>query len=418
MDQATEYQKKLAEDLRGLATNSPARMQNAKPEVPLNPQEPTEKNRWQNKMAERGWFKSQGAYVLVDGQFGSTGKGLAEQVLADLFGHRVNFITTNAGPNSGHTIYHPSTGEKIVLKQIPSFMAQAAIMKLNIPCLLNSGAIVDPTILKSELDLVHGLLGCQPDVMIHQHAAAILPKHYQEQSSLSAIASTQKGTGPALSDKILRKRFGVAETVHDFEDLQVLRNAAVSRSGVTFVSTAQGFSLGINTGFYPYTTCRECTVQQALSDARIPARALRKVIATYRTLPIRVGDTAQGSSGGWYPDQKELSWEELNLEPETTTVTGRQRRIATWSWQQFTEGLVVNDPDALFINFLNYLSQEEARGLVAKAAKRFGETLGRQPDFVMLGFGPRLYDVKIAFDFQDAERYVQEFFGSRSVKAA
>lgn len=351
---------------------------------------------WREKFKTAGWFTSPGAYVLVDGQFGSTGKGLAEQVLCLLGGERVDAVQTNAGPNSGHTIYSDIL-TKIVTKQIPSFSVQAGMMNFRIPLHLNAGAIIDPKILTEELQW----LG-RSELTLHPHASAILPKHYLPTPSLDAIASTQKGTGPATADKVLRKRFSVVENVHDFEGFKQSKGET-ERMGVVFISTAQGFSLGINSGFFPHTTQRECTVQQALSDARIPARKLQKVIATFRAFPIRVGSTPLGSSGGWYGDQKELSWSEVGVEPELTTVTQRQRRIATWSDIQFRECLAVNDPDALFINFLNYFKTAlEATKFVEDVVSRFTQMKGSKgPDFVMLGFGPYARDVEIAFNRED-----------------
>src|SRR5690554_3156172 len=70
-------------------------------------------------LRDYGWFSVPGAYVSVDGQFGSTGKGVINGLLAELFPTRVDVVVSNAGPNSGHTAY--LEGEKIVLKQLPTF---------------------------------------------------------------------------------------------------------------------------------------------------------------------------------------------------------------------------------------------------------------------------------------------------------
>jgi adenylosuccinate synthase len=278
---------------------------------------------------------------------------------------------------------------------------------------LNAGAMIDPVILYDELQHISGT-----ELYIHPHAAVIRAKHYDARASLDRIASTQKGTGPALADKIMREKFSVAENVHDLEGFTLSRGDFLA-TGVIFLSTAQGMSLGINSGFFPFTTCRECTVQQALSDARMPARSLRKVIATFRTFPIRVGNTALGSSGGWYPDQQEISWKDLGVPPETTTVTGRQRRIATWSMRQFHECLAVNDPDALFINFLNYLKTPfEAAKFVTDLVNRYKQHMKRDPDFVMLGFGPKSTDVETAFHLDDVSHLINLRMAGVDLRAA
>lgn len=383
--------------------------------IPQTIQLPTEERTAYQKFRDKGWFTQPGAYVLVDGQFGSTGKGLAEQKLAHLGGERVTVVTTNAGPNSGHTVYNLQ-GEKIVTRQIPSFSVAMAMKKGIGPHLhLNAGAMIDASILSQELPLIAGT-----PFSIHPHATAILPKHYQKHPSLSSIASTQKGTGPALCDKILRKRFAVVENVHDFEEFPMSKaEPEFLGAAVIMVSTAQGFSLGLNSGFYPHATCRECTVQQALSDARIAARRLRKVITTHRVHPIRVGDTPLGSSGGWYPDQQELGWETLGVTPEVTTVTGRPRRIATWSDIQFRECLIINEPDAIFINFINYLGDSyKATKFVEEKVEIYRRTLARDPDFVMMGFGPSADEVDVAFMRDDIGQFIFKRLGKVDLAAA
>lgn len=360
------------------------------------------------RMRELGWFADYGAYALVDGQFGSTGKGLAEQCLALLHGHRVTHVTTNAGPNSGHTTYDHDTGGKIVTKQIPSFSTTLARLNRQPPLLINAGAMVDPKILLAEMQAFPGI-----NVRLHPHAAAILPDHKEAPiPSIQQVASTNKGTGPALAAKVLREKFAVVENRHEFRHVFQGLPAWDWNRHCVFVSTAQGFSLGLNSGFYPFTTCRECTVQQALADASIPARRLRKVIATYRTYPIRVGNTPNGSSGPGYPDQPEISWDTLGVEPEVTTVTGRIRRVFVWSDAQFVQSLHANEPDAIFLNFINYLKTvHAAQSFVCRIWDLYARVLGRQPDFIMLGFGPRHTDVAFAFSKEEAMIDIAERMG-------
>jgi adenylosuccinate synthase len=351
------------------------------------------------------WFKEPGAYVLVDGQFGSTGKGLGEQVLAQYAGERIEVVTTNAGPNSGHTIYQD--GRKIVTKQVPSFSIEASRWVKPPSLYLNAGAIIDREILDKEAHFVDNSL-----LLIHPSAAAIKPEHYETQASLSAIASTQMGTGPALADKVMRKKFAVASERFDFETYKIGARAWDWKRERVFVSTAQGFSLGLNQGFYPYTTSRECSVQQALSDANIPARRLRKVITVHRVHPIRVGNTPTGTSGGVYPDQRETTWGALGVRPELTTVTKRVRRVFTWSWTQFCDCLRANEPDALFINFMNYMtSSATAQEFISGVYNTFNRIRGCSPDFVLLGYGPEPKNVHFAETVEHAKFLVDQYAG-------
>lgn len=354
------------------------------------------------------WFREPGAYVLVDGQFGSTGKGLMAAYIAQHTNYP-NKITTNAGPNSGHTAYWPASAsthrghdgyEKIVTRQLP--VASVFYDKMGLgpfDTIINAGAIIDHGVMLDEFGQWINQSGNR--VLIHPNAALIHgADKAMDKATLDAIASTGKGIGPAMANKLLRQRGKrplasevflpfLPEGYNSWDDLWDWGKDRV------FVETAQGYSLGLNSArFYPHVTSRECTVQQALADARIPARRVQKVCATYRTYPIRVGNTT-GSSGDCYPDQKELTWEEIGVKPETTTVTGRVRRVFTWSWIQFRESLKSNEPDCLLINFLNYIDNTHAqRVFMAMVEKEYRAVMGRHPDEIFIGEGPYNSDVK------------------------
>lgn len=311
-----------------------------------------------------------GIHVIVDGQFGSTGKGALSAFLArgavkfrsiDQFGA----VLSNGGPNSGHTSYYGQ--EKIVLKQLPTFAVHAHMAGHTIPAYLSAGAIIDPVVLREEAQRYPKL-----PILISPNAAVITDEdRMTEQSgSIAAIASTQSGTGAALSRKVLRKPDAIAikalkgdnglASVKGMPDnVRFAMHRVKPENYSVMMEISQGFSLGLNQGFYPYCTSRECTVAQGLADAGLAPSWLAKVFMVVRTFPIRVGNLGDFSSGGWYPDQEEIEWDDIGQTPELTTVTKRVRRIATFSNIQFEEALRANDPEWVCINFLNYLSPEE-----------------------------------------------------------
>lgn len=356
-------------------------------------------NKIRDKMLTTGWFTDDGAYMLFDGQFGSTGKGLLASVIAEAVGEKINTVATNAGPNSGHTAYVPGTGEKVMTQQIP--VASVMMDKLGVyhNCYLNGGAVIDPKILMDEIDRY---AGASIDLLVHPHAAVIKAEHQGD--NLSRIASTGKGVGPAMADKLWRFPHAVLEGNAELSDSIILAHQQdmgmmdMNEMGVTFVETAQGWSLGINSGFYPYTTSRECSVSQALSDLGVSPKFHRKSIVSLRTYPIRVGNHPSGGySGDVYSDQAEISFEDIGVEPELTTVTQRVRRIFTWSDTQFVEMLRANQPDALFINFMNYLKEDERRDFLYKVRALYRKTMGHMPDFILGGYGPLNSDVRLEF---------------------
>lgn len=342
------------------------------------------------QLAEAGFFAEPGAYVLVDGQFGSTGKGLAAALLAeyDLSESRVDVVTTNAGPNSGHTAVMDN-GRVIMTQQIPVFSAVTSHYDPDMTPLtiLNGGAVLD----MKHVDEEQGKYGVVPK--IHPSAAVISPQHQWEFNSggMDAIASTGKGVGQAMAAKCLRMPVTAGTLLA--EDPRCGRHE-YTQDDVVFIETAQGFSLGFISGFYPYTTSRECTVAQALADAEFPPQLLKRVIMCLRTFPIRVGNTTMGNSGPGYPDQVELTWEQVGQEPELTTVTKRVRRVFSWSRKQFRAAVRANRPDVLFINFAQYLTREGVSDMLYSVLTDYEGVMGegRTPT-LLLGFGPKTCDI-------------------------
>lgn len=355
------------------------------------------------KLAE--WGHRPGAYVLVDGQFGSTGKGLLAGAIAEAVGHQFTDITTNAGPNSGHTAYFGSGADekKIVTQQVPVASVICALRGIEgIRTWLNAGAVIDETILLNEIPWLRSKNPTDPQMpFVHPCAAIINASHRAlDGYTVDTIAGTGKGVGPAIAEKVNRIAAVTAAQCYTsdpeddaFAPFNIRAPYWDWNICRVFVETAQGFSLGLNTQqFYPNVTSRECTVMQALSDARIPAQMLRSVVMTLRTYPIRVGNTA-GSSGNWYPDQRETTWDAIGVPAEMTTVTKRVRRVATFSYEQFHWAVAANRPNILFLNFCNYLSKADLVMMIDKMDKIYMAEMGRPWDQLILGFGPRSSDL-------------------------
>src|SRR6187455_866807 len=96
-------------------------------------------------------FSDTGVHCVVDGQFGSTGKGalcawLAFRALGG--NHYFRGAIYSGGPNSGHTFYHD--GEKHVLKQLPTFAVATTLMGGECVAYLSAGAVIDSDILFAE----------------------------------------------------------------------------------------------------------------------------------------------------------------------------------------------------------------------------------------------------------------------------
>src|SRR3954470_24432052 len=118
-------------------------------------------------------FKFRGVHCVVDGQFGSTGKGalcafLAQQML-DAGRGGTNFAGSiySGGPNSGHTFY---VGDRrVVLKQLPTFSVYASLVSTKvIPIYLSAGAVIDRAILQKEAEEYPTI-----PIFVHPNAAIV-----------------------------------------------------------------------------------------------------------------------------------------------------------------------------------------------------------------------------------------------------
>ena len=314
--------------------------------------------------------------LVVDLQFGSTGKGLICGYLGET-GDYDTCITANM-PNAGHT-YIDATGTKYIFKVLPSSAVGASIKTV----LIGPGAVFDLEQLKKEM--VH--LRTDQTLRIHPCAMVLQSRHIKKEESLIHIASTRQGAGAAMCEKIMRTRVPIAKDVlKDTKYAKYVANHSewkvrLEMSSGILAEGSQGFSLGINTQFYPYTTSRDCGPAAFLSNMGIPIPMLDIVIGTCRTLPIRVG----GTSGDCYPDQEELSWEELQLPPERTTVTNRVRRIFTYSKMQIEEACWHCAPDLVFLNFANYVEKHYVENIVAH--------IDQMSTVRWVGFGPAYQDI-------------------------
>ncbi len=303
--------------------------------------------------------------MIIDLQYGSTGKGL----IAGYLGVEGDYdVVVNANmPNAGHT-YIDNNGNKMVHKVLPS----AVCGKMLSCILLGAGSIFDLAQLNTEIVYLKHL-GYLKDVPIYIHPNAIVlqPHHRRAEEGMDSIGSTKQGAGAAMIEKITRNpevsslllarankgrisdvTEGAAQVISHLQYNNVLDNA---RS--ILAEGAQGFSLGLNSKFWPFCTSRECTPARFLSDMNIPIPMLNHVIGVARVHPIRVG----GESGPIYLDQTELTWADIGQPEELTTVTKRVRRVFTWSETQMRDAMFECQPDHIFLNFCNYDDKEATR---------------------------------------------------------
>lgn len=331
--------------------------------------------------------------LIIDLQFGSTGKGLIAGYLAER--DQPDVVINANMPNAGHT-YINDEGREWIHKVIPNGIVSPRLKYV----VIGQQSIFKLDQFKKEVEMSKDLLEGKT-IMVHCDAVILDESHAEaERASLSGISSTMQGSAAAAVSKMMRdpsnnhrvassKEF-LAYTWKARDEFNInikyvdSRQVAMVLNGATKVLAegAQGYSLGLNAGFWPYCTSRDCTPARFLADMGIPLNCLDSIVGTARVHPIRVGNTADGYSGDVYPDQKELSWEDVGIKPELTTVTKRPRRIFTYSRQQMADAILACEPNEIFLNFANY--DPDMAALIA----------AELPQVKYIGFGPKRCDIQ------------------------
>lgn len=342
--------------------------------------------------------------ITIDGQFGSTGKGVLNSYVASQGGLRPDICVSNAAPNAGHT-FVDAAGARRTCFHLPV----SGVLLPRSMMYLCAGSIIDPALLAREM----ADFGVAPArLVVDPRACILLPEHAAREgdaaSGATRVASTRKGVGAALADKVARLpgprtagQYFAQGAAGGLEGLRVERLdlAREMDAGKTvLMEVPQGYGLSINHGLsYPQCTSRDITIAAALNDAGLHPHYLGSVTVALRSYPIRVGHIVEdgveiGNSGPFWPDSTECSWEELGQPPELTTVTKRVRRVATFSFLQYEDILRHLRPDAVFVNFLNYLQSEQALAALAQGMTAAEEKAGLRPRRLG-GLGPAAADV-------------------------
>ncbi|MFM6954092.1 MAG: adenylosuccinate synthase [Sphingobacteriaceae bacterium] len=302
--------------------------------------------------------------VLLGLQWGDEGKGKIVDVLSPDYDLIARF---QGGPNAGHTLEF--NGQKFVLNTIPSGIFNPKTMNL-----IGNGVVIDPIILKRELDGLKAR-GFDPvadkKLVIARRAHLILPTHQlldaasESRMGIGKIGSTLKGIGPTYMDKTGRNGLRVGDTslpdfkeryqklvnkhlsiltyygdVPDFsekeqaffEAIETLKaipqvdsehfvNHYLQQGKKVLAEGAQGTMLDVDFGSYPFVTSSNTTTAGACTGLGIAPKNIGKVVGIFKAYCTRVG-------GGPFPTELEdETGEKLRaIGHEFGATTGRPRR--------------------------------------------------------------------------------------------
>lgn len=296
--------------------------------------------------------------AVVGGQFGSEGKGLIVGHIAKDYDYHMRVGAANAG----HTLY--VDGEKHVMQQIPC----AAYANPYAMLMIGPGALISRDIFLAELLLLQkwrkekGL----PDPVVYvDYRAHVITESQVAREQLSDLADrigststiAKEGIGAAQADRVMRSADCVtADDVRWPGNVRIVDTPGmlgVDDGEKILLEGTQGTSLSLVTGFFPYVTSRITTSAGLAAECGIAPNRLSRIIVVCRSYPIRVA----GSSGPFYPDSEEVSWDTIGVDPESerTTVTKKVRRVATWSQQQVMDAAELNGATEFALTFCDYI---------------------------------------------------------------
>lgn len=310
----------------------------------------------------RGTDRHATILAIVGMQFGSEGKGAIASHLAPI----VTMGVRSGAANAGHTIYY--RGRKFIMRQIPSvWINPEAIL------VIGAGSIISPGILLRETEHVNRFLRIKDRLYIDYRAHIITPEQIRQEQDTdlalrigSTSALSGEGIGTAAADKVLRKSSCLQ--AKDFPKLKpyladtvdlINNHLEHEGGGRVLLEGTQGFGLSLDHGHFPFVTSRDTSIEGLAASVGIASHKFTtEVIGVTRTYPIRVA----GNSGPFGDDSEEITWKEITKRAgaprkiiEKTSVTGKIRRIGTFSKKEFLRSCQVNRPTCIALTFADYL---------------------------------------------------------------
>ncbi|MBN2734543.1 MAG: adenylosuccinate synthetase [Methanomicrobiaceae archaeon] len=268
--------------------------------------------------------------IIVGGFFGDEGKG---KIVAHVAHKDKPTIISRGGvgPNAGHTV-------KVKDKEYGVRMIPSGFVFPDARLLIGSGVLVDPNVLKAEIEKV----GVDGRIFIDGRCSIIEEEHIIQDKGnehlSKTIGSTGTGCGPANVARVNR----TAKQAKDIPELEKYLidaaleiNMALDRGENVLLEGTQGFGISLYFGTYPYVTSKDTSASQIAADNGVGPTRIDDVIVVFKAYPTRVGEGPFGT---------EMSRDEshrLGI-TEFGTVTRRERRIGVWDGEMAKYSAMIN----------------------------------------------------------------------------
>ena len=330
--------------------------------------------------------------AIVGAQWGDEGKGK----ITDFFAGESDYVVRfHGGNNAGHTVI--VDGNTFKLHLIPSGIVYGEPMSI-----IGNGVVVDPRALLDEIVYVKEK-GILPKLMVSDRAHVIMPYHIALDGALSghqgelAAGSTRRGIAPVYADKMFRNGIRMVDLLEPdvfqeklakgysfakgliektlectldismediFETYVIygkklapyicdtsveLYNAHKAGKSILFEG-AQGISLDVDHGVYPFTTSSNTAAGHISTGTGVSFRDIDRIIGVVKAYLSRVGESP-------LPSEIHGSDAESLREKggEYGTTTGRPRRVGWLDLVQVRQAVRVNGLTEIALTKLDVL---------------------------------------------------------------
>ncbi len=331
--------------------------------------------------------------AIVGAQWGDEGKGKVTDFFAGESDYVVRF---HGGNNAGHTVI--VDGNTFKLHLIPSGVVYGSPISI-----IGNGVVVDPNALLNEIAYVKEK-GIEPKLLVSDRAHVIMPYHIVLDGALSghqgslAAGSTRRGIAPVYADKMFRngirmvdllepdvfreklekgyafakglieKSLGqileitideIFDTYLDYGeklktyicDTSVELYKAHKAGKTILFEGAQGISLDVDHGVYPFTTSSNTAAGHISTGTGVSFRDINRIIGVTKAYLSRVGES---------PLPSEIHGDDAkNLRDkggEYGTTTGRPRRVGWLDLVQVRQAVRVNGLTEIALTKLDILN--------------------------------------------------------------
>jgi len=331
--------------------------------------------------------------VIVGAQWGDEGKGK----ITDYFAGESDYVVRyHGGNNAGHTVI--VNGSTYKLHLIPS-----GVLYDHPVSVIGNGVVIDPDALLNELQYLNKK-GIQPRLNISDRAHVIMPYHKQMDAALTnhqgtlAAGSTMRGIAPVYADKMFRHgirmidltepdilkeklqkayqfNYKLISAISDqviqedeksiykeycrygkklapyIKDVSLELYCAQQNGKAILFEGAQGISLDIDHGIYPYTTSSNSIAGNIATGTGVSFRDIDRIIGVTKAYISRVGI-------GPLPTELPLEKGDVLREKgkEYGTTTGRPRRVGWLDLVQVRQAVRVNGLTEIALTKLDILS--------------------------------------------------------------